>query len=238
MVITMIPIYKLVDWIENCRDEWSKCVNWDLPPYFELDPLKIHVMKMAEGNNIMLPKNDLNLLENATQFYCVDQNVKTVKAEEFDIITWFLLNYNPHGISILEKNPEYINWSPLSQNPAAVHLLEKNVDKIDWLMISSNRNAIRIIEQNLDKICWKALSCNPGALDLLKNNRKNIYWPLLSENPAAFELDKKAMLCQMQPIAKELTERIYHPDRVQRIKNDYNYDILEEVYITVDATSI
>ena len=228
----MIPIYKLIEWVEEYRELWDNFVDWIMPPYFEIEPSRIHMLKMAQAYNVIIPKHSLSKLENAMQFYCIDPNVKDIKMEEFDIITWYLLNYNPHGVSMLRKYPEYINWSPLSKNPAAIDILEQNVEKIDWQMLSANPSAIHLLEQNMDKIDWMALVCNPGAIDMLKNNVDKIYWPLLSTNSAIFELDKEAMRQQMQPIAQELMERVYHPGRVRRILEQYEYDILEEEYVT------
>jgi len=43
---------------------------------------------------------------------------------------------------------------------------------------------------------------------------------------------------QMQPIAQELMERVYHPSRVRRILEQFEYDILEEEYVTAQTVMV
>jgi len=57
-----------------------------------------------------------------------------------------------------------------------------------------------------------------------------IKWMWLSENPNIFELDKDAMRKQIQPLAEELASVLFHPLRVERILNKYNYNIVAEEY--------
>ena len=234
----MIPIYKLVDWVEEYKELWDNFADWIMPPYFDTDPTRIHMMKMYSAYNVMLSPYEVNTIDYALQFYCIDPNVKCIDSNNLDIITWFLLNYNPHGFKILEKHPENINWSPLSKNPAAIHMIENNLENVDWKMLSANPAAGHILETHENNIDWLALSANPGTIHILKHNIDNIYWPLLCENPAVYELDTAAMRQQMQPIAQELTERVYHPNRVQRIMDQFGYDILEEVYVTLHVRPI
>jgi len=75
----MIPIYKLVEWVEEYRELWDNFVDWIMPPYFEIEPSRIHMLKIAQAYNVIIPKHSLSKLENVMQFYCIDPNVKTLR---------------------------------------------------------------------------------------------------------------------------------------------------------------
>jgi hypothetical protein len=139
---------------------------------------------------------------------------------------------------MIENDPDddnnIIHWDYLSKNPNAISLLEKNQDKLTWFNVADNPNAIHLLEQNLDKIDrdlgWDWLSMNPNAVHIMEKNQKRIDWTWFSENPNIFELDKVAMRKQMQPLAEELAAKLFHPVRVERILNKYNYNIVAEEY--------
>ena len=112
----------------------------------------------------------------------------------------------------MEKNPTKINWMSLSTNHNAIHLLERELHKIDWLLLSMNPNAISLLKANQDKI-------NPDI----------IFWTAIYANPSIFKLDTDAMRNQCQPFAEELTARVFHPLRMQRLCYNYNVDFEELV---------
>ena len=105
-----------------------------------------------------------------------------------------------------------VNWDYLSRNPNAIHILEKNLDKVYWDILSGNPNAIPILEKNLDKVNWEYLSINPNAQLLLS------------------KLDYQAMKLNAKEFSRELAEYVFHPERVIRIceRNDLELlDLLE-----------
>ena len=147
-----------------------------------------------------------------------------------------MLSRNRNAIHILEKNLDKVNWSGLSTNPNAIHILEKNPDKIKWHQLSGNPNAIHILEKNLDKLDWSALSANPNAIHILEKNPDKItdYWYYLSLNPNIHliicKLDYKEMKSNTKDFSRELTEDVFHPERLIRIcqRNDLDFcDLLE-----------
>ena len=76
-------------------------------------------------------------------------------------------------------------------------------------------------------------SKNPNAMDLIKKYKDKLYigdWDYVLENETAFEIDKEAMKKQIQPFAEELLSVVLHPDRVIRILNEYNYNIVSDEY--------
>jgi hypothetical protein len=79
-------------------------------------------------------------------------------------------------------------------------------------MLSSNPNAIPILEKNLDKVNWAVLSSNQNAHLLLS------------------KIDYQEMKLNVKDFSRELTERVFHPDRLIRIcdRNDLELcDLLE-----------
>jgi hypothetical protein len=100
----------------------------------------------------------------------------------------------------------------LSRNPNAIPILEKNLDKVNWFELSENSNAIHLLEKNIDKVDWLSLSSNPNAHLLLS------------------KLDYQVMKLNTKYFAKELAERVFHPERLNRIceRNDLELcDLLE-----------
>jgi hypothetical protein len=105
-----------------------------------------------------------------------------------------------------------VNWFILSYNPNAIPILEKNIDKVDWRNLSYNPNAVHLLEKNLDKVDWWNLSYNINAHLLLS------------------KLDYEGMKLNTKCFARELTEHIFHPERLIRIceRNDLELcDLLE-----------
>ena len=125
---------------------------------------------------------------------------------------------------------DQINWFTLSQNPNAIHLLENNLDKVNWDWLSRNPNAIDLLEKNFDKINWYHLSSNPNAIDLLEQNTDKIDWSWLSSNPLIFEIDYKVLDKRIEPFKEELIQKCFHPTRLVRYLETYNYDIGEDEY--------
>ena len=115
-----------------------------------------------------------------------------------------------------KKKPDYIDWTYLSKNPNAIHLLEANPDKIHWTYLSMNPNAIHLLEANPDKIHWTYLSMNPNAIHFLEANPDKIYWSCLSSNPSIFELDYLALKERCNIYKEELTQKAFHPSRIQK----------------------
>jgi len=87
-----------------------------------------------------------------------------------------------------------------------------------------NPNAIHLLEQNPDKIVWFYLSYNPNAIKLLEQNPDKIIWEKLSTNPSIFELDKDAMRLQIKDFAEDLDKACFHPNRVERYLEEFNYE--------------
>ena len=98
-------------------------------------------------------------------------------------------------------NPDKINWAGLSTNPAAISLLEANPDKISWYALLHNPAAIRFLEDFQNKA----------------QNSNTHVWYALSQNPAIFRYDYDQMRTNNLILNRELTEYVYHPDRVERL---------------------
>lgn len=118
-------------------------------------------------------------------------------------LVWKSLSENFNAIHLLELNPDNINWENLSKNPNAIHLLEQNLDKIDWYYLSRNHNAIKLLEQNPDKINWYELS----------------------RNQSIFKLDTNLMKLQIKDFAEDLAKACFHPKRVERYLEEYDYEL-------------
>ena len=119
-----------------------------------------------------------------------------------------MLSRNPNGTHLLEKNPEKIYWGYFSANPNAIHFLEKNLERVDWSYLSANPNAIHLLEKNPDKINWYRLS-----------------W-----NQAIFQVDYQVLKNRIEPFKEELIARCFHPDRLVRYLELYQYDIGDDEY--------
>ena len=146
----------------------------------------------------------------------------------------YTIDYTPY--KLLDWIPlDKIDWDQLSFNPNATSLLEQNPDKIDWDYLSLNSKAIHLLEQNQDKINWTWLSENPGAIHLLEQslldpNQDEIYLNGLLPNPAIFEIDYHVLKKRIEPFKEELIQKCFHPTRLVRYLETYNYDIGDDEY--------
>ena len=176
--------------------------------------------------------------------------------DHFESIDWEGMSSNPHpgAIALLMANPHRIDWSVLSSNKGAVPLLTANQHRIDWDALSDNTAAIDLLTANQHRINWTGLSGNTAAIDLLTANQALIDWDSLSYNPAAMDLilanldkaskprlgtnpsiftyDYAGMKTARAKVfnPEELAMIVFHPDRVVRHFNDYNYNIGEDEY--------
>ena len=107
-------------------------------------------------------------------------------------------------------------------------------DKLNYDNLSLNHKALHLLEQNTDKINWKKLSQNPNAIHLLEQNPDKIDWYILSYNTAIFEIDYNALYKRIEPFKEQLIARCFHPDRLVRYLEKYNYDIGDEEYLPFD----
>ena len=100
-------------------------------------------------------------------------------------------------------------------------------NKLDWKSLSENFNAIHLLELNPDKIDWDFLSKNPGedAIKLLEQNHDKIDWYELSRNQSIFKLDTNSMKLQIKDFAEDLAKACFHPKRVERYLEEYNYEL-------------
>ena len=96
-------------------------------------------------------------------------------------------------------------------------------NKLNWNYLSKNKNAIKLLKKNQDKINWYYLSENINAIELLKENQNKIDWDYFSNNPTIFELDYKQMTKNIKPITEEILEKVYNPDRINRLMVIYNF---------------
>ena len=51
-----------------------------------------------------------------------------------------------------------------------------------------------------------------------------------SSNPSIFEIDYQALQQRIEPFKEELMKKCFHPDRLVRHLEVYNYDIGEDDY--------
>ena len=74
------------------------------------------------------------------------------------------------------------------------------------------------------------MSSNPNAIPLLKENQDKILWSRLSQNPSIFQVDYQALKTRIEPFKEELIARCFHPDRLVRYLELYQYDIGDDEY--------
>ena len=110
-----------------------------------------------------------------------------------------------------------------------------SVNKLSYELLSKNPNAIDLLEQNLDKINWRYLSMNknPNVIHLLEQNQDKISWTWLSTNPNIFEIDYEAMKQRLfdTGLAEKLVKKVFNPQRLFKICNDYNIEFDELIQI-------
>ena len=74
------------------------------------------------------------------------------------------------------------------------------------------------------------MSRNPNAINLLEQNPDKISWNEFSSNPSIFEIDYQTLQQRIEPFKEELMKKCFHPDRLVRYLETYNYDIGEDEY--------
>ncbi len=199
--------------------------------------------------------NAIHLIEQNFDKICWDYlsfnpNALHLLESNLDKIYWYGLakNTNIKAIKLLEDNiDKFINiesaWRALSSNPNAIHILEKHYDKIHWYYFAQNTNikAIKLLEDNInkfinDKIVWKALSLNPNAIYILEKNLNKVDWICLSQNSNAIHLITKLnydkMKENMSEFNEELVAKVFNPNRLLKICENYNINFIEiqEIY--------
>ena len=92
----------------------------------------------------------------------------------------------------------------------------------------------QFVFDHYDMIDWEHLSANPNAIHLLEQNLDKISWCSLSGNPSIFEIDYGFYTERCNVFKEELIQKVYHPRRVMRYFNEYNYDIHKDVYNAFD----
>ena len=211
------------------------------------NPRAIHLLEIIE-------KRDRNLLDfsvlvnNPNAVHIVERNLdKLTKKSQ-----WNELSFNENAVHIMRDHMSKIHWPSMSQNPSddAIQLLMENIDKIDWPLLHANHNpkAMELLKKHPDKINYFYLSDNPVGIDILeeyvmKNGRdiSNFDVAGLATNTSMFILDTHAMKEQINKrigdtsFVQELMEKTWHPKRVQRYVDKYNYDILSDSYIDVES---
>ena len=99
---------------------------------------------------------------------------------------------------------------------------------------SAITRALEASKEWKDKIYWYELSMNENAIHLLEQNPDKIDWDILSYNPAIFEIDYNALYKRIEPFKEQLIAQCFHPDRLVRYLEKYNYDIGDEEYLPFD----
>ena len=160
--------------------------------------------------------------------------IKKYKLKDFEFSQNYLFFYDK-----LEKANYFLNFMIKNKNTdlndlKMIYMLDNLThDGGQWNMF------VNLIEKyGTEKICWEKLLENPKALDLIKKFKDNKcednnyldFNLMLYMNPSIFQLDKVAMKKQIEPLAKELIEKVLHPSRVIRILNEYKYNIVSDEY--------
>lgn len=242
---TKKKIFKKIDWYE-----FSKYTN-DFSLFDKYPESKVWEALSQNPNAIHILEKNLDKIS----WDKLSRNPNAIKLleENQDKIDWYELSANPNAIDLMNKNEDKIQEAvfnnigeydelKICRNPNAVHIIEKNLDKLNdrsWILLNLNPNAVHLIERyGTEKICWEKLLENPNALDLIKKFKDNKcednnyldFKLMLYMNPSIFQLDKVAMKKQIEPLAKELIEKVLHPSRVIRILNEYKYNIVSDEY--------
>lgn len=213
------------------------------------NPRAIHLLEIIE-------KRDRDLLDfsvlvnNPKAVHIVERNLDKLTME----IQWNELSFNENAVHIMREHKHNIHWPSMSQNPSddAIQLLMENMDKIDWRMLHSNHNpkAIELLKKHPDMINYSYLSDNPVGIDILEEHMKNggdigdFDMTALAANTSIFILDTHAMKNQINKsigeisFVQELVEKIFHPKRVKRYVDEYNYDICSDSYIDFDSDDL
>ena len=72
---------------------------------------------------------------------------------------------------------------------------------------------------DINKLDWEYLSRNPNAIKFLECNTDKIDWDYLSENHNIFEINKDYLKNRIDPIKKELIEKVFHPKNIKCIED-------------------
>ena len=85
--------------------------------------------------------------------------------------------------------------------------------------------------ENKEKINWNGLCENPSAIEYLEQHKDDtrINWTRLSRNPNIFTWDYELMRENMKEsgLAKELAAKVFHPDRLAKICEEYGVELEE-----------
>jgi hypothetical protein len=208
------------------------------------NPRAIHLLEMIEQRDRNLLDFEI-LINNPYAVDIIERNMDKI----VDDSQWEEMSFNENAVHLMRKNMDKIHWKSMSQNPSndALKLLLENVDKIDWNMfnLNHNPNAIEFLRKHPDKINYSYLCENPVGIELYEEYVKSHdcklawNWTALASNTSIFILDTDAMKSQINLIdenkgksfVQELMEITWHPLRVMRYLNEYNYDLISDTYI-------
>jgi hypothetical protein len=59
----------------------------------------------------------------------------------------------------------------------------------------------------------------------LERNKDMIDWSYFSYNPGIFKLDTNSMKLQIKDFSEDLAKACFHPKRVERYLEEYNYEL-------------
>ena len=205
----------------------------------------IHLLEIIE-------KRDRNLLDfsilvnNSNAVHIIERNMDKITKKE----QWDDLCFNVNAVHLMRKHMDKINWQSMSQNSSdeAISLLKENFHKIDWEMLNLNHNpkAIEMLKNHPSRISYFHLSENPAGIDLLEQHMKasNGDYKLFDRyglvmNTSIFILDTDAMKAQInkynelcdKSFVQELMEKTWHPQRVQKYMDTFQYDLISDNYV-------
>ena len=230
------------------RGENSKNLNWS---YLSNNEYIIEFL-----NNYEHKIDFYYLVSNKNAIDLIEKNLDEIISDKYDQYQiWEYLCKNYNAIILIKKHFEKIknkiNWEELcfNKNPQVIDILNKNLDCIRTpsFGLSCNKNAINILKKNKKFINWYSFSGNSSAIDMIEekyheekklsneeyNNlhRDNkINWGILSSNELIFKFDYKQMKLNCKNFTEELVKYVFHPDRINRFFNKYNYNIITEEY--------
>ena len=234
------------EYIKKTRLIESLCKNKNAIHILEqIDPKMLNIIKLAENEkgykifekNENLRKSLFETTESDWLTYHGEESLKLVmkyypeKIFEYD--HWIALHYNSsdYAVDILLKNKEKLIYRLLcfNENPKIIEYFKKYKEKIDWKNIGYNKAAIELIEEKVYE----------GDN---KNKLHEIFdFDRLVRNPEIFVLDRVAMQEQINKksekinsvsFVEELMQKVMHPDRVRRYLYEYEYDILDDTYVS------
>ena len=98
-----------------------------------------------------------------------------------------------------------------------MHLLRENPSEISDHYLSYND-------------IWNEDIFDPRDIELLTQYPEELNWDSLSETKVIFEIDYQVLKDRIEPFKEELIQKCFHPDRLVRYLETYNYDIGEDEY--------